>query len=159
MYDSVTVCVVQRFRYFERMAQRLVDRKTTPRNSLCEALSFDVLEDEVGDPIGFADVVQSANMRVIQTRGRTGFPLESPESVPMGFEAGRQDLDGDRAAEAQVSPAIDLAHSARAQRRKDLVRAQTRADRERHGRRNAFPTEILGRSGVKRNRTIFFRSL
>ena len=50
----------------------------------------------------------------------------------IGDEDVRQDLDRDVAIELRIAGAIDLAHSAGAERAEDLVRTEARAGAQRH---------------------------
>ena len=50
----------------------------------------------------------------------------------IGGERLGQDLDRDNAIETRVARFVDLAHAARAERRDDLVRAETGAGGKRH---------------------------
>ena len=59
--------------------------------------------------------------------GGPGLLLEALQAVLVGGQLLGDDLDGHVAAEARVVGAVDLAHAARAERRDDLVRADTTA--------------------------------
>ena len=72
-------------------------------------------------------------MRVIQGSQDVGLALEAHHAVAVGGEGFRQDLDRDVAAELGVPRAVDLAHPARAERREDLVGAESCAGRQAHG--------------------------
>ena len=58
--------------------------------------------------------------------------LEARERVGVGREPRRQHLDRDVALEPRVARAIDLAHAARAEGRRDLVGAEASAGRHAH---------------------------
>ena len=58
----------------------------------------------------------------------TRLALEARESIGIGRECPRQDLDGDVAAESRVARPIDFAHPAGTKRGDDLVDAQATAD-------------------------------
>jgi hypothetical protein len=61
---------------------------------------------------------------------RSRAPAREPLALPgHGTEARREDLQRDDAAEPRVARAVDLPHPARAERRLDLVRPETRARR------------------------------
>ena len=64
-------------------------------------------------------------MRKRRHGARLAFESGAPFGV--GGDVGRQDLDGDVAAEARVARAIDFAHSPRAERTDDFVRTETGA--------------------------------
>jgi hypothetical protein len=58
---------------------------------------------------------------MIEPRHRPGLALEALAPVGLIGGIGRQDLDGDRAPDARVDRAIDLAHTAPTEERDDLV--------------------------------------
>lgn len=66
--------------------------------------------DQLHDQVVGADVVQGADMRVIERGHRTRFTLESLA------EARRRELDGDVAAQPRVAGAPDLTHPAGSER-------------------------------------------
>ena len=64
---------------------------------------------------------------MVQDPARAGLLLETAQAVGVGGEGRRQDLDRDVAAEPRVAGAVDLAHPPRADRREDLVGAESGA--------------------------------
>ena len=80
----------------------------------------------------FADVVDRADVRVVEGRGGSRLARKSFERVALLVGARQQDLDRDFSPEAGVPGAVNLAHSARADRGEDLVRTEPRARREGH---------------------------
>ena len=135
MDDSLPVRLVERVGDLDGEAQRLVERKPASAEPFGERLAFEQLHDEVFGLAVVADVVEGADVRVGELRDRLRLPLEALADLG-GFErCCGQDLDRDRAVEARVAGAIDLPHSARADRREDLVGAEARAGCEGHGTR------------------------
>ncbi len=67
---------------------------------------------------------------MVERRGGAGFLHEPAAAVLVGQAISRQNLDRDIAAEPRGASAVHLAHPSRAQRRQDLVRAETRAARK-----------------------------
>ena len=63
-------------------------------------------------------------MRVIQRREDFGFTLEPRDAVRVRRHCLGEHLDGDAAPKLRVTRAIDFAHTAGAERRDDLVRAE-----------------------------------
>ena len=72
------------------------------------------------------DVEERADVGVIQGGDRLGLALEALAALLVLGEGGGEDLDGDAAVEAGVLPPPDLAHSAGADRRQELVRPEPR---------------------------------
>src|SRR5262245_15103282 len=61
------------------------------------------------------------NVRMIERGEDTRFALEARQTIGMGRERGRQDLDGDVAPESRIARAVDLAHAAGADWLEDLI--------------------------------------
>jgi len=81
---------------------------------------------------------------VIQ-RGRCArFLLEAAETIEVRRHGRREHFDGDVASEAWIARAIHLTHAAAAERREQLVRAETSSSREGH----VTPDEEVPRRGV-----------
>jgi hypothetical protein len=74
--------------------------------------------------LGLLEPVDVGDVGMVQRRKCFGFTLKSSESRSIGRECFGQNLDGDIPIEPCVACAIDLAHSARADGGKDLVRAE-----------------------------------
>ena len=72
-----------------------------------------------------ADVVERADMGVVQAGDGPGFALEALAAFGVLATIGRQNLDRDGAVEARVVRPVDLAHAARAQGCQDLVGAES----------------------------------
>ena len=85
-----------------------------------QRLALDVLHHEVVGP----DVVQRANVRVIQLRDGSRFALEALA------ERAQVLLDCDDAIQASVAGFVDLAHAAGANGGEDLVRPESEAGRQ-----------------------------
>src|ERR1019366_9276999 len=108
MDDAFFVRNVERACDLPRDTDDLVRRHWTPRS-----LAFDQLHNEI---IG-ADVVQMANIGMIERRHRARFALES--FAELFF----RELDRDVAIQACVACPVYLAHSTCANGHEDLVRA------------------------------------
>ena len=63
-----------------------------------------------------------------------GFPLKSREPLRSDWERIPEYLQRDVAIQLQIARPVDLAHPARADLGDDLIRAETRAGSERHGK-------------------------
>ena len=133
MDDALPVRVVERVGDLDAEAQRLVERQRPLREPLGERLAFEQLHDQVVGVALVADVVERADVRVRELRDRLRLALEALADFGGFREVLGQHLDRDRAVEARVARAIDLAHATRAERRKDLVGAEAGAGCEGHG--------------------------
>ena len=124
-----------------RALDRLARRKPAARELRPQRLALEKLLDDVGSALVRADVVDRGDVGVIEDARGLGLLLEAAQAVGVLREGRRQDLDRDLAPEPRVLRPVDLPHPARADRREDLVRAQLRAGRERHG---AFSPALSG---------------
>ena len=68
-----------------------------------ERLALEMLHHQEVDAVLAADVVERADVRVVQRGDRAGLALEAFADVGIAGERGREDLDGDRAIEARVA--------------------------------------------------------
>ena len=86
-------------------------------NSVCS-------EDEGLDAIRLLEILDARDVRVVQRCEELRFALEPGDALFIGSELIRQNLDRDLAIELGVASAVDFAHSALADGRDDLVRAE-----------------------------------
>ena len=112
--------------------ENLIKRDRTFFQALRQRLAFEALHDEVVRSILMADVVQHADVRMIQTGNGFGFALEALLANGIIRKLRRQDLDGDRAVEPRVSRAEDFAHATCAQRRDNFIRTKLVPGSETH---------------------------
>ena len=109
---------------------RLPDRKGASLQPVGQRLPVEVLHHQEVDLAGAADIVDRADMRMIERGDRARFLLEATAAFGIGGQARRQDLDGDRAAKARVARLVNLAHPPGTDRRDDEVGAETLTDRD-----------------------------
>ena len=104
--DAAIVSRFQRARDLDRLSDRFGRRDRT-----AQWLAVDVLEHEIARP----DVVQLADVRMVQRRDRPRFMFESAQAIRvMGHWRG-ENFDGDVAIETRIAGAVDFAHPARAE--------------------------------------------
>src|SRR5215467_3198537 len=106
MSDALLVRGVQRVADLPGVLHRLIDRQRTFQRSAVNVLHHQVIRP---------DVVELANVRMIQRGDRTRFPLEALRKLLLG------DFDRDGAIKPCIAGLVHLAHAAFAQRRQDLV--------------------------------------
>ena len=97
-----------------------------------EGFPIHVLHDEVVNPVLFTDVVECADVRVVQAADSFGFALEPFTQISAVGKMFGKDLDGNGTVQTGVGGAIHLSHTARAQLIADLVRTESGSFRERH---------------------------
>ena len=77
MHDALTVRLVESFRYLDRVGEGFIQRDRSLLKPLGQGLPLDVLhhqEDHISLP---ADVVERADMRMVQAGDGPRFPLET----------------------------------------------------------------------------------
>ena len=116
MDDPLSMGLVERFGHLDRVAQRLVERKSTFFQPLRQRFALDVLHDEVVDTVLLADVIECANVRMVQARDRAGFTLEALTELDVIGEVLGKHLDRHDAIESGVFCLVDLTHTARSER-------------------------------------------
>ena len=96
-----------------------------------QRVAGDVFQDEVGQPVALADIVQRADMRVGHPRDGARFALKALGVARRKGGLG-QELERDDAIETRIAGAIDLAHPAGPERGKYFERTNTSARVEPH---------------------------
>src|SRR5262249_44383924 len=102
-----------------------------------EGLTFEQLRDRVGNPALAPEIVDREDVRLREAGDRLRLPLEPAERRGALSDGFGKALDGAVPSELRVPCPIDFTHPAGAERRHDLVWAQTRAGRESHRRPSA----------------------
>ena len=102
------------------IAQRLVERQRTFLEPRGQRLAFEMLHHEVVRCRRAADVVDAADVGMVERGDGARLALEACPQVRIVSDVARQDLDRDRAIEARVARLVDLAHAAGADGRREL---------------------------------------
>src|SRR4029077_2282627 len=93
--------------------------------SLGHRLALQVFHDNEINAILVADVVQRADVRMIQARNNFGFALEALTACRIVSKMRRKNLDGDGALQPRVPRPIYFSHSTSTDWSDDLVRTQS----------------------------------
>src|SRR5262249_8738477 len=112
--------------------QRFINRNRSACNTFGKRFTLDKLKHKEAGAIDFFQIVDRADVRMVQGCEHLGFAQEAAYSIGITREFFRQDLDRDVPLEFQVPCAIDLAHAAFSQQRGDFVRAELLPDTDRH---------------------------
>src|SRR6185436_2459871 len=138
MDDAMAMRGVERRGDLDGAPDRLVRWQRAFGNSIRERLALEARHHEEVRPLVLADVVQGADVGVIESADRLGLALEALAAIGIGCRFIRQDLDRDGAIEPAVLRPVDLTHPARAERRDDFVRAEAGAGSQAHGLANLY---------------------
>ncbi len=119
----------------DRDREQLRQWQRTPAQPSLQCFAVQILHHQEVVGREAADVVNAADVRVIQGGDRAGFAFETETRLRIfGLVAARH-LDGHRPAKAGVSGAIHLAHATSAKVADDLVRAKHGSRGECHVRK------------------------
>ena len=100
--------------------------------------AFHILHHDEGSAVIFLNVVDGADVRVIQSGGGARFPLETFEGLRIFRDVVRKKFQGDETTELGVFGLVDHAHSAAAEFFDDAV------VRDRFGRRGMAGSGMRG---------------
>ena len=117
--------------------ERLVDGDRPADDPISERRALDQLHHQRVYAVGVFEPVDLRDVRMIERREHLRFSPEAGEAIGIVGDGGQQDLDRDLAIERRVAGLVDLAHPARADSRRDLIRA------------DALPLEIPCCEGVR----------
>src|ERR1700676_871228 len=95
-----------------------------------------MLHDQKVGSVLTADVVEGANVGMVQRRDSAGFTVEALLCFGIVGQMCRENFYGDSAIESCIAGAIDLAHAACAKLRLDFIWTMFCAGGEGHGWRN-----------------------
>jgi hypothetical protein len=132
--DPGRVRALERVGDLDPEPEDLLDRERPPLDALGERLALEELHDQEVDLALPPDVVEGADVRVLERRDRLRLALEALAHLLGGREVLGQDLERDRPVEPGVLGAVDLAHPAGAERGDDFVGTEARARRKSHWR-------------------------
>ena len=95
--------------------------KPRPYKSLPQRLPFQELHGDEGLALVPSDLVDRADIGVVQSRGRPGLALKPLQCLMVLGEPFRQELEGDKAVELDVLGLVDHTHSAAAEFFQDAI--------------------------------------
>ena len=138
MCDALPVRLVEGFGDLDGVAQHLRGGQRTLLEPLGQRVAFQVLHYQEVDRLPalsgvegagacrrlLANVVQRADMWVVQAGDGSRLACEPPLQIGVRGDMLGQHLDRDSAVEAGVTGLVDLAHAARTERGLNLVRPQ-----------------------------------
>ena len=84
MHHTLPVGLVQRVGNLDGVFECLIERQPSLFQPLLECLALDVLHDEVVNPVLFADVVERADVGVVQAADSSCFTLEAFTALGVG---------------------------------------------------------------------------
>ena len=133
VYYSVLVSHYEGIGNLCPIPQSEVDWKLSPLDSLSQSLALQILHDQEVDPVFVADVIERANMRVVQ--GGDGASLTYQPSLLVRIRCYRvwKHLDGNSPVKTNIGGQVHLTHAAFAKLGGYFIRAEPSSGRKRHG--------------------------
>ena len=119
MHHSPAVRGIQRAGDLDRDFERFFDRQRTLAQAGFQALAFEILHHQEVGRVLAADVIERADVRVVQTGDGPRLALEALGEPAPAY------LDGNSPVQTCVLRTEDLAHPAGTERGDDLVRPQS----------------------------------
>ncbi len=146
VHDPLRVRRLQPVRRLGQEEEDLPLRRGPARQQLPQRLAVQKLRDDVRHALVRAHVEDRQDVRVAEGGDGPRLALEPRQPLGVAGHLLGQDLDRDLAPQTRVPRSVHLAHPPGPDEAEDLVRPETRAGREGHGR-------SAGSSGPRRTRT------
>ncbi len=131
----MAVGAVQRTGDLDATREGFGERQRALQQPAGKRFSSHELHDQEPDRFGnrrVADVIQRADVGMIERRNGACFELEALAQFRIGRQLTRQHFDRDQAIEAGIPGAIDFTHPTRAERIENLVRAKASTGHHAH---------------------------
>ncbi len=124
MNDAAAVCGIERLCHLDPERQGLLDRERAATKPFRERLPREVLHDKKIHAINMSDVVQTADVRMIEGGDGARLTEKTRASLGVSCRLARQQLDRYRASQPGIAGPVHVSHATTTQQRQDLVRAQ-----------------------------------
>ena len=113
--DALRVRRIQPIGNLDREVEQFVDLYEFRPDPVLEGLPFEILHRNEGLAFIFADLINGANMGMVESRGGARFTLKAFQSLAVLGEMFGQELQGDESAELGVFGLVDYTHTTAAE--------------------------------------------
>src|SRR5450755_1563843 len=120
MDDSFAVGSIECVCHFDGQGKKKVGSQGTPGNAVFERHPVEKLHGDEGLSV-LADVVDRADVGMVERRRGVGFTLKAGERLRVLFDLFGQELESDKTMQPRIFGFVDDAHSAAAQLLDDVV--------------------------------------
>ena len=127
MHHTLPVRLVESVGNLDCVFESLVERQSAFVEALRKGFTVDQFHDQIVDAVLPADVVECADVRVIQTADGPGLTLETFAALRVVGHVFGKDFDGNRTVQSGVDGPIHFSHTARAKFLADFVRTESGA--------------------------------
>ncbi len=121
MHNSAGVGGIERVSDLDTEVQQLFNLERTALDLVLEGYAIQILHGDESFPVLLADVVDGADIGMVQGRSCLCFALEAAEGLGIFGHVFRKKFQRDKAAESCVFSLVDHAHSATAEHLNDSV--------------------------------------
>ena len=115
MDDALRVCRVESVGDLNTQIKHRFDLQRLTSDSMPERLTLQQFHGDEGSPVGFVNLIDGADVGVVQRGRGLGLPLKTAEGLSVFGELVGKELQGDVAAELQVFRLVHNTHPAAAQ--------------------------------------------
>ena len=130
--DALAMRLVERVGDLDAGLERLRDPQRALLETLRERFTFEVLHDQEISSVLMPDVIERADVRVVQAGDSLRFEFQPRAQRRIRRDLRGQDFDRDRSAKTRIGRLVDLTHPPSSHAIDDLIRTEPRAGRERH---------------------------
>ena len=110
MHNAFAVGGIEGISNFDSECQQHVGFQRTPRDAVLERDTVQELHDDERMPIVLADLVNCADVRMIQRRGSLGFALEAAQRLRVLRNIVGQEFESDKATEVGILGLVHHTH-------------------------------------------------
>src|SRR2546425_2966616 len=153
MNDPLRVRRIQSISNLNSQLQHLLVGKRLAGDAMLERLSLQELHDDEGLAWLLLDLMNHADVGMVECGGGSGFALESLERRLIARHLFRQEFEGHQPAELCVFGLVDHAHTAASELLQDAVVRDGLANHGHSSRINRFPTCPAQRAELTRTST------
>ena len=133
VHDALHVRGIEGVRQLRPEVEDALGAQGAPADARPQRLALEQLHHQEVAAVMLANVVNRADVRVVERRGGARLPAEPGDRLLVLGERLRQELECHLPAEPRVLGPIDLAHATLADLGGDSIRAERRAGVQRHG--------------------------
>jgi hypothetical protein len=137
MDHSLPVRFIECIGDLDRIFQSFFKWKWTSRQAIGKGFSFEVFHDKEIHAVLVADIVERANMLMIESCDGLRFTFEPLSQFRAGCMFGKN-LDGNRSIQPRVSRPVHFSHSPRADLREDFMGTEQLSGLEHHWQGNLY---------------------
>src|ERR1700691_3911018 len=123
MNHSLAMSFFQRFANLDCYARKFEWDKRTALQAVGKGFTFDVLHDQIVGAVLAANVIERANVWMVQAGDGTGFAFKTLAQFRCVGQMWWKNFQRHRAIEARILRAVNFTHATSANRRNDFVGA------------------------------------